>query len=188
MTKKELLAQIQELEEKNFRLTKQIELGAGDPIKLRTFLYENIKEEFKCRATLEGYLLMYFGVAIDTLYESDGGPNFLTMEIRTSRYANNEVYEVTIRKPNGKSTSAVLGELRDENKKLRDRLAELGFPTCRVCGCTDDDCSQCIEAQGKPCHWVEADLCSRCESERPSKTPKEAFERLEAHLAAREEK
>lgn len=34
--------------------------------------------------------------------------------------------------------------------------------TCRVCGCTDDDCSQCIEVQGYPCHWVEEDLCSRC--------------------------
>lgn len=33
---------------------------------------------------------------------------------------------------------------------------------CRVCGCTDDDCSQCIEKTGEPCHWVEADLCSAC--------------------------
>lgn len=33
---------------------------------------------------------------------------------------------------------------------------------CRACGCTEDNCEQCIEAQGEPCHWVEADLCSRC--------------------------
>ena len=33
---------------------------------------------------------------------------------------------------------------------------------CRVCGCTDDDCSECIERTGKPCHWVEEDLCSAC--------------------------
>lgn len=33
---------------------------------------------------------------------------------------------------------------------------------CRECGCTDDDCSQCIEATGQACHWVETDLCSRC--------------------------
>ncbi|MEN6421290.1 MAG: hypothetical protein ABFD76_05025 [Smithella sp.] len=33
---------------------------------------------------------------------------------------------------------------------------------CRVCGCTDDDCSQCIERTGKPCYWVEDDLCSAC--------------------------
>ena len=37
--------------------------------------------------------------------------------------------------------------------------------TCRVCGCTDDDCSQCIKAQGHPCNWVESDLCSRCKDE-----------------------
>ena len=33
---------------------------------------------------------------------------------------------------------------------------------CRVCGCTDDDCSQCIEKTGQPCHWIEDDLCSSC--------------------------
>lgn len=35
--------------------------------------------------------------------------------------------------------------------------------TCRVCGCTDNDCRQCIEKTGQPCHWVEADLCSACQ-------------------------
>lgn len=34
--------------------------------------------------------------------------------------------------------------------------------TCRVCGCTDADCRQCIERTGQPCHWVAADLCSAC--------------------------
>ncbi len=33
---------------------------------------------------------------------------------------------------------------------------------CRVCGCTDDDCSGCIERTGHPCCWVEDDLCSAC--------------------------
>ena len=33
---------------------------------------------------------------------------------------------------------------------------------CRFCGCTDDDCTQCIEAQGYSCHWAEPNLCSRC--------------------------
>lgn len=36
-------------------------------------------------------------------------------------------------------------------------------PRCRVCGCTDDDCSQCIAATGEPCSWAEHDLCSRCD-------------------------
>ncbi len=34
--------------------------------------------------------------------------------------------------------------------------------TCRVCGCTDDDCAGCIERTGEPCHWAEDDLCSAC--------------------------
>lgn len=33
---------------------------------------------------------------------------------------------------------------------------------CRVCGCTEDDCSGCIARTGSPCWWVEEDLCSAC--------------------------
>lgn len=33
---------------------------------------------------------------------------------------------------------------------------------CRVCGCTDDDCSRCIDKTGQPCHWVSENLCSAC--------------------------
>jgi hypothetical protein len=33
---------------------------------------------------------------------------------------------------------------------------------CRVCGCTDGDCEQCVAKTGKPCHWIERDLCSAC--------------------------
>ena len=33
---------------------------------------------------------------------------------------------------------------------------------CRVCGCTTEDCRQCIAATGVACHWVEDDLCSAC--------------------------
>lgn len=33
---------------------------------------------------------------------------------------------------------------------------------CRVCGCTNSDCRQCIEKTGSPCSWVEWDLCSAC--------------------------
>lgn len=34
--------------------------------------------------------------------------------------------------------------------------------TCRVCGCTDEDCSRCIARTGMACDWVEDDLCSAC--------------------------
>jgi hypothetical protein len=35
---------------------------------------------------------------------------------------------------------------------------------CRVCGCTELDCTQCIEKDGHPCHWVQDDLCSSCQN------------------------
>lgn len=33
---------------------------------------------------------------------------------------------------------------------------------CRVCKCTDDDCSRCVARTGSPCSWVAWDLCSAC--------------------------
>lgn len=32
---------------------------------------------------------------------------------------------------------------------------------CRICGCTDSDCQQCIAKTFAPCHWVELDHCDR---------------------------
>lgn len=34
--------------------------------------------------------------------------------------------------------------------------------SCRHCGCTQDDCSQCIERTGDACSWVSLDECSAC--------------------------
>ena len=42
--------------------------------------------------------------------------------------------------------------------------------TCRLCGCTDMNCSQCVEKTGHPCSWVRQEgggdftepLCSAC--------------------------
>lgn len=33
---------------------------------------------------------------------------------------------------------------------------------CSVCGCTDEDCSQCVERTGLPCYWAQPGLCSAC--------------------------
>ena len=33
---------------------------------------------------------------------------------------------------------------------------------CKKCGCTDEDCSQCIAKTGGPCHWVAPNKCSAC--------------------------
>lgn len=42
---------------------------------------------------------------------------------------------------------------------------------CRICGCTDDDCTGCIAKTGQPCHWVEPDLCSACQDRPMILTP-----------------
>ena len=53
-----------------------------------------------------------------------------------------------------------LGRFPDE---YPDELPfDLFGPTCRVCGCTDEDCSGCYVRTGVPCSWVEPDLCSAC--------------------------
>ncbi len=33
---------------------------------------------------------------------------------------------------------------------------------CVKCGCTEADCSQCIEKTGEPCRWVAPGKCSAC--------------------------
>lgn len=34
---------------------------------------------------------------------------------------------------------------------------------CRICGCTEDDCRQCVAKTGEPCSWIAPGLCSACE-------------------------
>ncbi len=42
------------------------------------------------------------------------------------------------------------------------KLPASGIRACRRCGCTEHDA--CIdELTGRPCHWVEPDLCSACD-------------------------
>ena len=55
------------------------------------------------------------------------------------------------------------------NFKLNEK-AESEERKCRVCGCTQNDCRQCIEKTGEPCHWVEDDLCSACVEEKTTTT------------------
>jgi hypothetical protein len=35
---------------------------------------------------------------------------------------------------------------------------------CMLCGCREDDCSECIQKTGEPCFWVnqECTICSAC--------------------------
>ena len=40
----------------------------------------------------------------------------------------------------------------------------MSYGTCSVCGCTDNNCSQCIKKTGEPCYWVDSghEICSAC--------------------------
>jgi hypothetical protein len=51
------------------------------------------------------------------------------------------------------------GRRRHQQRELQELV---GPATCRLCGCTDDDCEQCVMRTGSPCHWVQPDLCSAC--------------------------
>ncbi|WZL88294.1 hypothetical protein VS868_11875 [Salinimicrobium sp. 3283s] len=56
-------------------------------------------------------------------------------------------------------------------QELLDSFPEKEVRRCHQCGCTDDDCRQCIDRTGEPCHWVAEDLCSACaENAEPEKT------------------
>lgn len=54
----------------------------------------------------------------------------------------------------------VRAELAGGKKAKAKKPAAAG--TCRVCGCTEDDCRQCVEKTGRTCYWVEPGLCSAC--------------------------
>lgn len=57
------------------------------------------------------------------------------------------------------------GQVIDARLRPSDRM----FPVvmnparrCRVCGCTEGNCRQCINLTGYPCRWIAEDLCSAC--------------------------
>jgi hypothetical protein len=76
--------------------------------------------------------------------------------------------------------AAVLQELKGQAARIQLELEARQNPAldnfeeaqqvCRVCGCTDSDCAICIKKTGKPCRWVEPDLCSACVTKPKKKT------------------
>jgi hypothetical protein len=48
------------------------------------------------------------------------------------------------------------------DRAAREHNDEAHPRSCRVCGCTDVDCSGCIARTGHPCAWAEPDLCTAC--------------------------
>lgn len=77
-----------------------------------------------------------------------------------------------------KPTESIKNDFGYANEELQQQAYDTGFVNnviedavferqCRVCGCTEDNCSQCIKKTGNPCHWVEDDLCSACKEPEP---------------------
>ncbi len=51
---------------------------------------------------------------------------------------------------------------REYLDEMARRLLAGGLNECRVCRCTEADCSGCVARTGQACYWVEPDLCSAC--------------------------
>lgn len=59
---------------------------------------------------------------------------------------------------------AAINWIQSQNPKKIRYTKVSKFGTCKVCGCTDDDCSQCIARTGIACYWVDSKhtICSAC--------------------------
>jgi len=68
---------------------------------------------------------------------------------------HHDVKSNDLKKEEEKTISPVEEHFSEQSQDTSERK-------CRMCGCTDEDCTQCIEKTGKPCRWVEPDLCSAC--------------------------
>lgn len=71
-------------------------------------------------------------------------------------------------KVTGNKPPAAVKEPKPKKEKVKTKPKiepEVKERTCRVCGCTQNNCQQCVEKTGSPCHWVEEDLCSACQEQ-----------------------
>ena len=78
------------------------------------------------------------------------------------RYGNRDRKDIAFRTDNRRELLAFLAGMIAMSHDALEVPAKQDEQRCRVCGCTDDDCSGCIERTGEPCSWIEADLCSAC--------------------------
>jgi hypothetical protein len=81
-------------------------------------------------------------------------PELETLPVEINKYLNRQILKLRV----------------NEVAHISDAI-EFDMPTmvecmlmrrCRECGCTDNNCSQCIEKIGSACRWVDEDLCSAC--------------------------
>lgn len=70
------------------------------------------------------------------------------------------------------------GDWIEQAESLLNETQSVEIGICHVCGCTDDDCHQCIQRTGQPCAWAnpEHTLCTACATaQAPATTKKEAL-------------
>jgi ParB/RepB/Spo0J family partition protein len=66
----------------------------------------------------------------------------------------------------GLDAKAIAAEAKAAVKARANGPPPLQLRKCRVCGCTAEDCWQCVEKLGHPCDWVgDQDLCTACVGE-----------------------
>lgn len=67
-------------------------------------------------------------------------------------------------KPNGKPKRGEHKPGCTFEKDLAEMAAKQPVGQCRVCRCTEADCTVCVERTGEPCEWTSPaqDLCSAC--------------------------
>ena len=73
---------------------------------------------------------------------------------------------------NLQESSAVFIKISKKKIKEIEALEKEEKDVCKYCGCTDEDCHQCIDKTGGPCSWTvrsgKDSVCSRCYAERES--------------------
>ena len=57
-----------------------------------------------------------------------------------------------------KKQSVGVDQAKGSDKTVTTKIEQ----TCIGCGCTENDCHQCIEKTGNPCSWVAPNKCSAC--------------------------
>lgn len=80
-----------------------------------------------------------------------------------------------VRRWNPDTPSNMEATLDEQEQKIMEEAFEATLPTetvkglilsraviCIKCGCTEVNCSQCIEKTGSPCRWVKPGKCSAC--------------------------
>lgn len=106
--------------------------------------------------------------ALDLVHEYfDLDPKQIEKEVRAgiefAEKAKKEAAKAAKKKAKAKAAKkAAKPAKKPEARKKASPDSEIVEGVCRKCGCTDDDCRQCIEKTGEPCSWVEPDLCSAC--------------------------